>query len=72
MSNPDEAIDSETEKSTTLYLCDTTKNTKCPGNGMPWCGKRDFGFVCNCYLTTKKKFALLDENGNPMIDDEEE
>ena len=47
------------EKKDTLYLCDPQKNTECQK------------VICQvpngCFLTTKKEFAVTDENENPII-----
>lgn len=49
------------EKKDTLYLCDPQKNTEC---------QKGICHVLNgygCFLTTRKEFAVTDENGNPII-----
>lgn len=47
------------EKKDTLYLCDPQKNTECQ--------KGICQMPCGCFLTTKKEFAVTDENKNPII-----
>lgn len=43
------------EKKDTLYLCDPQKNTECQ--------KGICQILNGCFLTTKKEFAVTDENG---------
>ena len=53
----------KTDEKSTLYLCDPQKNTECQKGicQMP------NGCFLGCFLTTKKEFAVTDENGNPII-----
>lgn len=47
------------EKKDTLYLCDPQKNTEC---------QKEICQIPNgCFLTTRKEFAVTDENENPII-----
>ena len=45
------------------YICDPEKNTMCPLN-IRKCASEKGG----CKSTTYSQFAKLDENGNPIID----
>lgn len=49
----------KTDEKSTLYLCDPQKNTECQKG------------ICQipngCFLTTRKEFAVTDENENPTI-----
>lgn len=47
----------------TLYLCDPNKNTECKKTS---CLYGD-GKYQQCDATTKKEFAKLDENGEPIL-----
>lgn len=47
-----------------LYLCDHTKNTECPKTSCMFDPNAKFG---ECTNTTKKEFAKLDENGEPIV-----
>ena len=49
----------KTDEKSTLYLCNPRKNTECQKG------------ICQipngCFLTTRKEFAVTDENENPII-----
>ncbi len=47
-----------------LYMCDHTKNTKCPKTSCKYNPNVKCGVCTN---TTKKEFAKLDENGEPIV-----
>ncbi|MBP3798022.1 MAG: hypothetical protein J6I46_09660 [Ruminococcus sp.] len=47
-----------------LYLCDHAKNTECPKTSCKYDPNAKFG---ECTNTTKKEFAKLDENGEPIV-----
>lgn len=49
----------------TLYMCDPTKNTKCPKTSCKYNPNAKSG---ECTRTLKKEFAKLDENGKPLED----
>lgn len=50
------------EKKYPLYLCDPQKNTECQ--------KTRCQLPDGCFLTTRKEFAVTDENENPIIAEE--
>ena len=45
------------------YICDPEKNTMCPLNTRKCASEKG-----DCKSTTYPQFAKLDENGNPIID----
>ena len=47
-----------------LYMCDHTKNTKCHKTS---CKYNPNAKSRECTNTTKKEFAKLDENGEPIV-----
>lgn len=49
----------KTDEKSTLYLCDPQKNTECQ--------KGNCQMPNGCFFTTKKEFAVTDENANPII-----
>ena len=50
------------EKKYPLYLCNPQKNTECQ--------KTSCQLPDGCFLTTRKEFAVTDENENPIIAEE--
>ena len=48
----------------TLYLCDWRKNTKCPRKS---CLYNPNGFPRACSATFDRDFAVLDEDGKPIV-----
>ena len=53
----------KTDEKSTLYLCAPQKNTECQKE---ICQIPNGGFLGR-FLTTKKEFAVTDENANPII-----
>lgn len=47
-----------------LYLCDHTKNTECPKTLCMYSPNAKCG---ECTNTSKKEFAKLDKNGEPIV-----
>lgn len=50
----------------TMYICDPVKNTACRKTG---CVHNPVALIWHCAHTKNPAFAVLDENGEPMLAD---